>query len=80
MSLFDRLQQTTAVIRAAIGSRQPTVGLILGSGLGAFADKLEHSVVLDYADLPHFPRSHVHGHAGRLVIGERAGVTAGGVR
>jgi purine-nucleoside phosphorylase len=51
----------------------PQVGLILGSGLGGFADGLARATAIDYADVPHFPRSHVAGHKGRLVIGERAG-------
>ena len=52
----------------------PTVGLILGSGLNSLADAVEHAVIIPYGDIPHFPISTVHGHAGRLVIGELAGV------
>ncbi|HEU4729054.1 MAG TPA: purine-nucleoside phosphorylase [Kofleriaceae bacterium] len=51
----------------------PQIGLILGSGLGGFADGLTGAVAIDYADIPGFPRSHVAGHRGRLVLGERAG-------
>lgn len=51
------------------------IGLILGSGLGAYADRLEHPRYLDYTDIPDFPHSTVAGHKGRFVIGERAGKT-----
>lgn len=47
----------------------PQVALVLGSGLGAFADSLIHSVRIPYADIPGFPISTAVGHAGELVIG-----------
>lgn len=52
---------------------RPTLGLILGSGLGSLADAVESPTVVDYADIPHFPLSTVPGHSGRLVIGQLAG-------
>jgi inosine/guanosine/xanthosine phosphorylase family protein len=45
------------------------VGLILGSGVGPFADMIDRSMVVSYADLPGFPRSGVVGHAGKLILG-----------
>jgi purine-nucleoside phosphorylase len=45
------------------------VGLVLGSGLGSFAETMPEAIVADYADIPHFPASNVIGHAGRLVGG-----------
>ena len=45
------------------------IGLILGSGLGPFADLIDRSMVVSYADLPGFPRSGVVGHAGKLILG-----------
>ncbi len=71
--LYDRVHAAAAVVRARIGGRAPQVGLILGSGLGGFADRLEDAVAIDYAELPGFPVSRVHGHAGRLVVGRRGG-------
>lgn len=47
----------------------PRVGLILGSGLGGFADMIGDAFSVDYADIPGFPRSTVPGHAGRFVFG-----------
>lgn len=73
--LYDRVHAAADVVRAAIGERTPRVGLILGSGLGGFADRLGDAVAIDYARLPGFPVSKVHGHAGRLVVGERGGAT-----
>jgi purine-nucleoside phosphorylase len=74
-TLHQRLDQAVAAIRERAGERQPKVGLILGSGLGAFADTLEDPLTIDYADVPHFHPSGVQGHAGRLVLGEAGGVS-----
>ena len=54
---------------------RPTIGLILGSGLSPLADAVENATVLPYEEVPNFPVSTVAGHAGRLVIGQLAGVT-----
>ena len=48
--------------------------VVLGSGLGAFADELENTVKIPYEQIPHFARSTVEGHAGQLVLGEVGGV------
>ncbi|MFO0596484.1 MAG: purine-nucleoside phosphorylase [Myxococcaceae bacterium] len=69
-----RLDACVAVVRQRAAGFQPKLGVILGSGLGAFADSLERAVAIDYRDLPEFPTSSVHGHAGRLVLGFHAGV------
>jgi purine-nucleoside phosphorylase len=47
----------------------PTIGLVLGSGLGGFADELSEATRIPYANIPYFPRSTAVGHAGQLVIG-----------
>src|ERR1700722_2945369 len=51
---------------------RPRVGLVLGSGLGAFANELAGATRIDYQKIPNFPRSTAIGHAGRLVIGKVA--------
>ncbi len=61
-------EKAVAVIHNRTGM-QPTVGLVLGSGLGGLADTLEERVVIPYADIPGWPPSTVHGHSGQLVIG-----------
>nr|HEX4318225.1 purine-nucleoside phosphorylase [Kofleriaceae bacterium] len=71
--LYDRVQAAARVVRERAGGRVPAVALILGSGLGGYADKLDDAVAIDYADIPQFPRSQVPGHRGRLVLGTRGG-------
>ena len=53
---------------------EPRVGVVLGSGLGAVADAVEDQVVVDYEELPGFPRPTVEGHFGRAVVGTIGGV------
>jgi purine-nucleoside phosphorylase len=72
--LYTRLHAAVAAIRAKAATPPPQVGLILGSGLGGYADRLERATAIEYGGIPHMPRSAVAGHKGRLVIGERAGV------
>jgi purine-nucleoside phosphorylase len=71
---FDRVAEAAA--RALGKSRvgAPRVGLVLGSGLGRYAERMTEAVRLPYASLPHFPRPGVPGHAGCLWIGRIAGV------
>jgi purine-nucleoside phosphorylase len=54
---------------------RPAIGLVLGSGLGGLADSVEEADVIPSADVPHWPRSTVPGHAGRLVVGKIEGQT-----
>jgi purine-nucleoside phosphorylase len=67
-----------AVSRAVDSIRQhtqlvPAVGLVLGSGLGGLASELEDAIAIPYEAIPGWPRSTVHGHSGRLVIGHLEG-------
>lgn len=71
--LAHRLQAARDAVAAAADLR-PRLGMILGSGLGAFADRLEGAVSVSTADLPHWPSSTVEGHAGRLMLGRWEGV------
>ncbi|XP_019748514.1 purine nucleoside phosphorylase-like [Hippocampus comes] len=54
-------------------SSRPTVGIVCGSGLGGLAEILKERQVFKYADIPNFPQSTVHGHAGQLVFGTLKG-------
>ena len=65
---YDKVSASAAYIRAHI-PQTPTVGIILGSGLGGLVDAMTDKTVIPYGDIPHFPRSTVAGHAGNLVIG-----------
>ena len=53
---------------------RPKIGLVLGSGLGAFADSLTDATKIPYSEIPSFPQSTAIGHAGRLVIGNAGAV------
>ena len=68
-SLYERAEHATRVIRARI-SVEPRIALVLGSGLGSFADDFEEPVGIPYEEIPGFVRSTAQGHAGRLVIGK----------
>jgi purine-nucleoside phosphorylase len=71
--LYERAEHAARTIRASGGGDEARVGLVLGSGLGAFADDLEDAVAIPYAEIPGFARSTVEGHAGRLVLGRVSG-------
>lgn len=62
------------IIRARKPGFQPRVAMILGSGLGVLAEQMLDAVAIGYDELPGFPVSTVHGHAGELVLGTLAGV------
>ena len=74
MDLSQRIQEAAAFIRQRL-TTMPTIGLILGSGLGDFADTLENRVVIPFAEVPDFPQPTVEGHAGAFVIGDCQGKT-----
>ena len=71
--LAQRVADAVGAVRARTGL-VPRVGLTLGSGLGEAIDALERATMFATADLPHWPRSTVPGHAGRLALGHWAGV------
>jgi len=73
-TIYDNLQEAAAGIQSQIGARKPTIGLILGSGLGAYAETLEDAASVEYGAIPHFPVSTVAGHAGRLIVGNKGGM------
>lgn len=68
----DILREIEEAWRAVAGriKTRPRVGIILGTGLGGLVEKISVSESLAYEDLPHFPRSTVEGHAGRLLFGQ----------
>jgi purine nucleotide phosphorylase len=70
----DPAERAAGDWRAALARLRPRVAVVLGSGLGAFADEVEEPVEVAYADVPGFPRPTVPGHAGRLVLGRCGGV------
>jgi len=68
------IETSSLVIAERAPDIRPRVGLILGSGLGPFADSIEDATVISYADLPGFPTPGVAGHAGQLVLGRVGGM------
>ena len=68
LGMYERVEQAAAVIRERCGAL-PETAIVLGSGLGDFADTLLDAIALRYEELPDWPVAHVIGHPGRLVIG-----------
>jgi purine-nucleoside phosphorylase len=71
--MYSRIKETVDSILARC-RRPPAVGLILGSGLGAYADTFLERIAIPFGELPNFPSSTVVGHAGNLVLGIVDGV------
>lgn len=75
MSSFSHApDQAAALITTQYPDYKPEIGIVLGSGLGGFVENLERVVIIPYKNLPGFPETSVHGHAGNLVLGTCAGV------
>ena len=76
MSSYDQfaLAESAAKFLLSKTSLRPRIGLVLGSGLGAFAEEITDATAIPYADIPHFPRSTAVGHAGQMVIGKLDGI------
>jgi purine-nucleoside phosphorylase len=71
--IFERAEEAARYVEGRTGTR-PEVGLILGSGMGGVAERMEEAVRVPYGEIPHFPRATVEGHRGQLVVGRMAGV------
>ena len=71
-SLYDRTGEAASFIAGRTSLQPaiaPTIGIVLGSGLGGFASQLDDAVAIPFSEIPHFVQSTAIGHAGRLVIG-----------
>ena len=71
MDYYSQVEEAATLIRSRTAA--PEVAVVLGSGLGDFANALNDPVSIPYGDLPHWPASKVIGHEGRLVVGTLAG-------
>jgi purine-nucleoside phosphorylase len=71
-ALFERVEQAAAMLRGRCGA-PPEIAVVLGSGIGSFADVVTNAVVTNYGDIPHWPAASIVGHVGRLVTGTIAG-------
>jgi len=66
--MLEKIIETTEFLKSK-GIADPEAGIILGTGLGALATKIENSLEIDYRDIPNFPVSTVEGHDGKLIFG-----------
>ena len=74
MTLQEKITAAAEYLKTQVALR-PTVGLVLGSGLGDFADTLEEIVKIPYSQIPDFPQPTVAGHSGAFVFGKKQGKT-----
>jgi purine-nucleoside phosphorylase len=71
-TLAERIDAAVAAVRGRSG-REPRIGIILGTGLGALAERIQVETAIPYAEIPGFPLSTVETHTGRLLLGTLAG-------
>src|SRR5271167_4027695 len=76
---FERAESAANFIFTETDLR-PKIALVLGSGLGAFADEFENATKIPYAEIPHFPKSTAIGHAGQLVLGTVGPIPVAGMQ
>ncbi len=74
MTYYDQVEQAADAIRSRV-PEVPGIAIVLGSGLGDFANSLGDAVSIPYDELPHWPASRVIGHSGKLVVGKTSGRT-----
>lgn len=73
LEIYDQVQEACAFIRQQ-WNHNPHAGIILGTGLGSLVEQIEVEAMIDYDQIPHFPRSTVISHRGRLVCGKLCGL------
>ena len=73
LSYIQKINEAASFIQSRLGGVSPSIGLVLGSGLGDMANQVEQPIAIDYSEVPHFPVSTVAGHEGRFVIGTLEG-------
>ncbi len=72
MLMLDEINEAIQFIQSKYATR-PSVGIVLGSGLGSFVNEMEVEVEIPYSEIPHFPVSTVKGHSGKLILGNLNG-------
>ena len=73
MELQEKIYAAAAYLKERLGGRKPLAGIILGSGLGKLANKIQDPVVIPYKEIPEFPASTAIGHAGNFIAGMLGG-------
>ncbi|MBQ1683707.1 MAG: purine nucleoside phosphorylase I, inosine and guanosine-specific [Bacteroidales bacterium] len=69
----ERINHAARYLKSCIGPELPTIGIVLGSGLGNLAEEIEEPVVIPYRDVPEFPMSTAVGHKGNFIYGKLGG-------
>lgn len=72
---IERINTAADYVKSKLGGKRPVVGIVLGSGLGKLADKIEDKTVIPYKDIPGFPLSTAIGHKGNFISGQLGGKT-----
>ncbi len=73
LNYTDKIEAAVNFIQSKIGDKKPLVGIVLGSGLGELAEKIENRVVIPYTEIPNFAQSTAVGHKGNFIAGELGG-------
>lgn len=73
LTYLEQIREAVSFIQSKLGGSSPKIGLILGSGLGDLAERVDDPVTIPYSQVPHFPVSTVEGHAGQFVAGTLEG-------
>ena len=75
MTELETIYAASDYVRSKLGDLRPTVGIVLGSGLGKLSDKIENPLTIPYKDIPGFPVSTAIGHKGNFIVGYLGGKT-----
>lgn len=75
MTELETIYAASDYVRSKLGDLRPTVGIVLGSGLGKLSDKIENPITIPYKDIPGFPVSTAIGHKGNFIVGSLGGKT-----
>lgn len=70
---YERIKEAAGYVREIIGEETPSVGIVLGSGLGRLADEISDPIRIQYRDIPYFPLSTAIGHKGNFIVGRLGG-------
>lgn len=71
--VMNKILESSEYIKSKF-STKPKIGIVLGSGLGIYVDQIQNKTIIPYQDIPHFKRTTVEGHEGRLILGDVHGV------
>lgn len=71
--MFEKLKQASGRLAREM-EQIPQVGILVGSGLGSFIDRIESPIIIPYNEIPHFPQADVEGQIGRVILGKIEGV------